>query len=99
MLTIGSKLYRFNRMARENQVTVYTIGKETRQNWTLYGGFVVNKTTLQAKDGHHTIQFYTESQAQDLAWVLANKPAIKEALERADAATLRQIAALLGLPA
>lgn len=110
-IRIGSTLYTYDTNRRvyvgegPNRSTdkskhwkAHVIIGETRTSWILEGAPKADKKTLALRltnsygmDSHA----YTEAQMQDRRWRDLNYRRIVEAVERADATTLRKIAALL----
>ena len=80
----------------------FEVLSESRTHWAVgppYQPRKVNKRTMEsAKDwqGRHP-RWFTEAQLADEVWKREHRSAIRNAVEKADTATLRQIHALLGL--
>lgn len=81
----------------------HTITGETRGKWLLGGDdggwYEANKKTLKmsgADRRYATPQFYTARQVEDRLWDVQHRRVLVRLVERADAATLREVAAAIG---
>jgi hypothetical protein len=77
----------------------YKVEGETRTSWLLQDGVKVEKETLQIRgkvSPGWSPRAYTEQQKSERVWLQTHQRHILRLVERADCATLRQIAALVG---
>jgi len=91
-LKVGDTLYiyKFGRQWDSHLIT-----GENKASWILIGGLKVDKATMRLR-GNPAPQVFTAEQKQEEEWRMGSIPGIIRLVERADTATLRQIAALLG---
>lgn len=110
MTTIGDTLYTYDvnrrrydggQIDRSYHWQEHTITGETRICWVLSGGYKVDKKTLELRGIREFYGLdryaYTPDQKADREWRTAHMRDIERAVEKADTAMLRKVAALLGL--
>lgn len=77
----------------------YRVMSETRDSWVLDNGVKVNRKTLELRGAYRPgldNRAYTEAGMADWLWREEHARNILRLVERADTATLRKIAELLG---
>ena len=92
---IGETLYIYDRYSR-NEVRPVTITGETRMSWMSARGDKIDKKTMCMR-GDSTYRVLTLAQLKDEEWARSHRREIVILIERADAATLRKYAVLLGV--